>query len=154
MQPGGIIRVAVCGGAMACFLARARAVPPNGASGHNIGPVPHRTPATLAGAPTESFLQRPTTGVPPPGEATVSGCAAAVAYLAAYAAPGFAVRCPGDADGHQAATMCVSAGSTCSTGRIIVIADPCPAAYMNEAANSWLLSGDSDAPLDPYGACP
>jgi hypothetical protein len=34
-----------------------------------------------------------------------------------------------------------------------VIADPCPAAYMNEASNSWDLVGASDAPLDPYGYC-
>jgi hypothetical protein len=37
--------------------------------------------------------------------------------------------------------------------RIIVIADPCPAAYMNEASNSWAMMGASDAPIDPYGSC-
>jgi hypothetical protein len=37
--------------------------------------------------------------------------------------------------------------------RIIVIADPCPNAYMNEASNSWVMTGASDAPIDPYGAC-
>ena len=34
-----------------------------------------------------------------------------------------------------------------------MIADPCPAAYMNEASNSWLLTGQADVPLDPYGDC-
>jgi hypothetical protein len=37
--------------------------------------------------------------------------------------------------------------------RIIVIADPCPNAYMNEASNSWVMIGASDAPIDPYGSC-
>jgi hypothetical protein len=92
-------------------------------------------------------------GVPPAGEATLFGCTAARAYLAAYAAPGFTVQCPGDARGHQAEATCSQSVTPCATQRLIVIADPCPAAYMNEAANSWVLSGVSDAPLDPYGAC-
>jgi hypothetical protein len=61
--------------------------------------------------------------------------------------------CPGEARGHQALTACQSSTSPCSDLRIIVIADPCPAAYMNEASNSWALMGASDAPLDPYGSC-
>jgi hypothetical protein len=150
--------VAVCAGVVACFLALAAAAPPNGASGHGLsaserGQTAARA-APLVAVPVESFVALPRSGVPPAGEASASGCAAARAYLAAYAAPGFAVRCPGYADGHQAATMCASAATTCSTDRFIAIADPCPAAYMNEAANSWVLSGLSDAPLDPYGACP
>lgn len=87
------------------------------------------------------------------GEATESGCSAALEYLNAYAAPGFAFECPGDAQGHQAMTTCVSGASACSVQRLIVIAEPCPAAYMNEASNSWALIGASDAPLDPYGYC-
>ena len=87
------------------------------------------------------------------GEATEFGCSAALEYLNAYAAPGFALECPGDAQGHQAMTTCVSGASACSVQRLIVIAEPCPAAYMNEASNSWALIGASDAPLDPYGYC-
>jgi hypothetical protein len=107
-------------------------------------------PAT--GPPPESFVAR-TSGLPTAGEATESGCSAALEYLNAYAAPGFSFECPGDAQGHQAMTICVSGASACSGLRLIVIADPCPAAYMNEASNSWALVGASDAPLDPYGYC-
>ena len=123
MQPGGFIRVAVCAGAVAGFLALAAAAPPNGASGHGLSAAERGRaavrPASLVAVPVESFVALPRSGVPPAGEASASGCAAARAYLAAYAAPGFAVRCPGYADGHQAATMCVSASSTCGTDRII-----------------------------------
>jgi hypothetical protein len=105
-----------------------------------------------AGPPPESFVAR-TSGLPTAGEATESGCSAALEYLNAYAAPGFSFECPGDAQGHQAMTVCVSGASACSGLRLIVIADPCPAAYMNEASNSWDLVGASDAPLDPYGYC-
>jgi hypothetical protein len=112
-----------------------------------------RASTTTPGGPAETFVAPPPAGVPPAGEATTYGCAAARAYLAAYAAPGFAVQCPGYAQGHQAETMCAQTVSPCDTQRLIVIADPCPVAYMNEAANSWVLSGVSDAPIDPYGAC-
>jgi hypothetical protein len=37
--------------------------------------------------------------------------------------------------------------------RMIIIADPCPAAYMNEAENSWIVIGDRGA-IDPFGSCP
>ena len=50
-------------------------------------------------------------GLPLAGEATAWGCAAAIAYLSAYAAPGFSFQCPGDAGGHQAATACLSESS-------------------------------------------
>lgn len=105
-----------------------------------------------AAAPPQTFVAQ-VTGLPPAGEATRSGCAAAYAYLRAYAAPGFTIECPGDAGGHEAETMCISAVTPCGTLRLIVIADPCPAAYMNEASNSWALIGASDAPIDPYGSC-
>ena len=49
--------------------------------------------------------------------------------------------------------MCASLHAPCDEQRVITIADPCPAAYMNEAANSWVLLGLSDDPIDPYGAC-
>ncbi len=92
-------------------------------------------------------------GLPAAGEATTPGCVAALAYLHAYAAPGFSFECPGYANGHQAMTACISAASSCGQLRLIVIADPCPNAYMNEASNSWALTGASDAPIDPYGSC-
>jgi len=104
-------------------------------------------------SPAQSFVVQPT-GLPPAGEASISGCAAALTYLYAYAAPGFVFRCPAAADGHQAATMCVTTSSPCDSERLIEIGDPCPAAYMNEASNSWVLLGVSDVPIDPYGQCP
>jgi hypothetical protein len=75
-----------------------------------------------------------------------------VAYLRAHAAPGFSVQCPGYALGHQAMT-CIDVAGVCPGQHLIGIADPCPAAYMNEASNSYRLEGLSDAPIDPYGAC-
>lgn len=110
------------------------------------------TVAAASTAPPESFVTH-TSGVPTAGEATASGCSAALEYLDAYAAPGFSLVCPGNAQGHQAMTQCVSGASRCGVTRLIVIADPCPNAYMNEASNSWALLGATDAPLDPYGAC-
>jgi hypothetical protein len=41
----------------------------------------------------------------------------------------------------------------CPSESVIAIADPCAQTYMNEASNSWVLTGRSDAPIDPYGAC-
>jgi hypothetical protein len=129
------------------------AVDPSGgaaATGHRLrsSTSTSKTPT----APPQSFVAQ-VEGLPPAGEATQSGCAAAYAYLHAYAAPGFTFECPGDAGGHQAMTMCVTGSTQCGGLRLIVIADPCPAAYMNEASNSWALTGASDAPLDPYGSC-
>ncbi len=46
--------------------------------------------------PPESFVTQ-TSGLPVAGEATTSGCSAALEYLNAYAAPGFAFECPGNA---------------------------------------------------------
>jgi hypothetical protein len=80
------------------------------------------------------------------------GCSEAEAYLASHAAPGFSVICPGYALGHQAMT-CMDVAAVCPGTKIIAIADPCPAAYMNEASNSWVLSGLRKAPIDPYGYC-
>jgi len=91
--------------------------------------------------------------VPPLGHATTWGCAAALTYLRAYAAPGFAVECPGIGEGRQAMT-CINEPGICTNAQVIAIADACPAAYMNEASNSWVLTGQSVAPLDPYGSCP
>jgi hypothetical protein len=91
-------------------------------------------------------------GIPPEGQATASGCAAALAYLTAYAYPGFTLECPGGADGREAMT-CSNEPGLCPGQNVIAIADACPAAYMNEASNSWVLMGRSSAPIDPYGTC-
>lgn len=81
------------------------------------------------------------------------GCAAAFSYLALHAAPGFVASCPTDTGGYQATTECVGAPDCQPGTEFIWIADPCPAAYMNEASNSWVLIGESSAPFDPYGYC-
>jgi hypothetical protein len=108
-------------------------------------------------APTASAVPEPPALAGPPvpakGQATASGCGAAVAYLHAYADPGFIVECPAYSGGHQATTTCVNGMSLCSGEKLILIADACPAAYMNEASNSWVISGLSDARIDPYGSC-
>ena len=91
--------------------------------------------------------------MPAYGHASAWGCNAALAYLRAYAAPGFSFACPGYAEGHQGMT-CVSDPNACPSGALIAIAEPCAQTYMNEASNSWALTGQSDAPIDPYGACP
>jgi hypothetical protein len=119
---------------------------------NTAGAASHRTRTADHDAPTQTFVVQPS-ALPMAGEATASGCAAAFAYLHAYGAPGFAIECPGDAGGHQATTTCISGPTPCSILRLIIIADPCPNAYMNEASNSWSLLGASDAPLDPYGSC-
>jgi hypothetical protein len=126
------------------------------------------TPPTVSPATSPTAIQVSTPSpapVPPPpppptpaalpgrGTATAYGCAAALAYLAAYSAPGFTFQCPGSALGHQAMT-CIDEPGVCDNENLIVIADPCAAAYMNEASNSWVLTGASDDPIDPYGACP
>jgi hypothetical protein len=114
-----------------------------------------------AAVPTTSPPTPPTT-LPPQsvadvvvarGAATAYGCTAALSYLHAYAAPGFSVACPAYSQGHQATTTCISGSSPCSDGGSITIAVPCAAAYMNEASNSWVLSGQSNAAIDPYGYC-
>ncbi len=112
------------------------------------------TTTTSTTLPPQSFVQ-PTAAeeLPPAGEATAFGCAAAAQYIAAYAAPGFSLACPAYSEGHQATTICVTTTSPCNLERVITIADPCAAAYMNEASNSWVLLDQSDAPLDPYGMC-
>ena len=91
--------------------------------------------------------------MPPIGHATAWGCPAALSYLQAYAAKGFTLECPGYAEGRQAMT-CMGEQNACPGSAVIAIADACPAAYMNEASNSLVFTGASDAPIDPYGACP
>jgi hypothetical protein len=48
---------------------------------------------------------------------------------------------------------CVNTPGVCPGARIIAIAVPCPASWMNEASNSWVLIGESKMPIDPYGYC-
>lgn len=140
---------------------------------------PPPTPTTTAPPPTPTTTAPPppppttTTAPPPPptvtaavntlparGEATAWGCGPALAYMRAYADPSFQLVCPGDAQGHQAVTCFGQA--PCAPGqRMIAIADPCPAAYMNEAHNSWVLDHeatgspipDGSTAIDPYGYC-
>ncbi len=95
----------------------------------------------------------------PPGATTDTaarpngyGCGSALAYLRAHAAPGFSFECPGWADGNQAMT-CMDMPGVCPGEMVIAISTPCAAAYMNEASNSWVFMGLSDAPIDPYGYC-
>ncbi len=126
----------------------------------SVAPVPSSSPGwptsvtppnpvpEVASAPV--LTPTPAAGVVPPA---ASGCAAALAYLAAHAAPGFRFECPGSALGHQAMT-CVDVPGVCPGERLIAIAVACPASWMNEASNSWVLTGASRRSIDPYGACP
>jgi hypothetical protein len=47
----------------------------------------------------------------------------------------------------------MNVAGVCPGSHLIVISDPCQAAYMNEASNSWVLEGLRQAPIDPYGYC-
>jgi hypothetical protein len=130
-------------------------------------------PAVLAATPVAPAAPAPPPAPPAPpavpayGGATAWGCSAALAYLQAYAAPGFALNCPGYAEGHEAMTCLHGTPQypeACPTGPTIAISDPCPQAYMNESANSWLMTGQlsteqqkfgaSYGSIDPFGACP
>lgn len=62
------------------------------------------------------------------------------------------LECPGWADGHQAMT-CDNVAGVCPGAKVIAISVPCAAAYMNEASNSWVIIGESNAAIDPYGYC-
>ena len=123
-------------------------------------------PSTTSAAPTTTTSVAPSTTsttqpAPRPALARVTssnaspaawGCAAAEEWISAHAAPGFRIFCPGNAMGHEAMT-CVNVSGLCPDQRIIILADPCPAAYMNEAHNSWILTGLERGRLDPYGSC-
>lgn len=97
---------------------------------------PISAPATAASAPSPSGY----------------GCAAALAWLKTHSAPGFVFECPAAALGHQAMT-CVNVAGVCPGERLITIAVPCRAAYMNEAHNSWIAVGLVRGSWDPYGYC-
>jgi hypothetical protein len=100
-----------------------------------VSGAPVKEAAAVAPAPTGSY-----------------GCGPAISYLSAHAAPGFHFECPGYALGHQAMT-CINVAGVCPGSHLIVISNPCQAAYMNEASNSWVLEGLRQAPIDPYGYC-
>ena len=110
------------------------------------------TPPTTTAPPTTTTAAPPPPPAPPPAAPSGYGCAAALAYLQAHAAPGFSFECPGYAQGHQAMT-CDNVAGVCPGAKLIAISVPCAAAYMNEASNSWVVTGQSDAPIDPYGYC-
>jgi hypothetical protein len=138
----------------AVTTAQAPSPPPHVTVVHTVNRHVAGVSAAPSVPPPQTFVQQTPAGtLPPAGEATAFGCTAALAYLTAYAAPGFSFQCPADAGGHQAGTLCWSAASPCDLARVIHIAEPCAAAYMNEASNSWVLLGKSDAPIDPYGSC-
>lgn len=149
-----------------------QALAPTPASPAAAAPAPAPTPtpapaATPLEAPAPAPAPAPVVpALPAIGHASASGCAAALAYLQAYAAPGFAFACPGYAEGHQAMTCLGDTPqypNACPNGPTIAISDACPAAYMNESANSWYLSGQlsteqakfgvSYGSIDPFGAC-
>lgn len=123
-------------------------------------PVKPVAPPTTAPAPTTTaapVVRAASAPVVPPTTAATAqpssyGCAAALQYLAANSAPGFHFECPGYADGHQAMT-CINEAGLCPNESLIAISDPCPAAYMNEAHNSWVLAGLRPGSIDPYGYC-
>jgi hypothetical protein len=133
-------------------------------------PVSTTTTAVLPTTTTPPPTPPPTTTTTPPAPVAPStspatpsvsaqpsgyGCPAALAYLAAHAAAGFSFECPGYADGNEAMT-CVNHAPECAGEHLIVISDPCPAAYMNEAfnSNSWSDATDSFTQgIDPYGSC-
>ncbi len=115
------------------------AIRKNVAAAHPIAPA-----ATVRVAPLQPSVT--------PTQSDGYGCGAAISYLEKHAAPGFSFECPGYAEGHQAMT-CVNVAGVCPGAKLIAISVPCAAAYMNESSNSWVLSGESDAPIDPYGYC-
>ncbi|HET6964268.1 MAG TPA: hypothetical protein VFH58_05810 [Acidimicrobiales bacterium] len=94
---------------------------------------------------------QPASGVTATGGQVGWGCADAVAWLSTHSAPGYQFVCPGYAEGHQAMTC--SNTAACPGIKLIVIAVPCPAAYMNEAHNSWIVSGLTSGVIDPFGYC-
>ncbi len=133
---------------------RPSAPPPDATPAPAVAPAPTTAAAPAAAAPAPAPAPAIDPGlVPPVGQAAAWGCTAAVAYLQVYAAKGFAIECPGYAEGREAMT-CTNQPGVCPGTSVIAIADPCPQAYMNEASNSLVLMGLSDAPIDPFGACP
>ena len=116
-------------------------------------PTPATTrPPTPAATTPPATTATPATTTAPAATPSSYGCGPAVAYLSVHSAPGFVFECPGNALGHQAMT-CENVAGVCPGAKIIAIADPCAAAYMNEANNSWVISGLRKGTIDPYGYC-
>ena len=114
-------------------------------------PKPSGQPIAESTAIASALQTRSTT----PATANLAGpdsCSAALAYLEANSAPGFQFECPGYALGHQAMT-CINVSGVCPGVSLIVINRVCPASYMNEAHNSWVMSGLATGSIDPYGYC-
>lgn len=150
-------------------------VPPTTTVPTTVAPtttVPAST-TTVPPAPPTTRAAPPTTTAPQPAQEAVAvatavharsvtpaapaldaadTCGAALSYLAAHSAPGFQFECPGYALGHQAMT-CINVAGACPGIKLIVISVVCPASYMNEAHNSWVLSGLQSGSIDPYGYC-
>jgi hypothetical protein len=106
-------------------------------------------------APARSAPVRPPAAALPHAQPAATsggfGCQAALAYLAAHQAPGFVDVCrPHAASGGYGYT-CVDHSPQCPGTKVIAIACPAPIVYQNEASNSWVMSGRSRAPIDPYG---
>jgi hypothetical protein len=103
--------------------------------------VPPSAPLPLAAPPP----------APPPPPAVSTGCADALAYLTAHQAEGFVATCgPGTAFGRYGVTCWNVAGMCPNGARVIRIACPAPFVYMNEAHNSWSLTGRRTG-IDPFG---
>jgi hypothetical protein len=111
-------------------------------------PAPAVTPVRAATPPANPPVRTPTVTT----ASSADSCSTALAYLAANSAPGFRFECPGYAEGHQAMT-CINVAGVCPGAKLIVIATVCSASYMNEASNSWVLSGLRSRAIDPYGSC-
>jgi hypothetical protein len=126
-------------------------------------------PTTTAAVPTanDHITAAPAATV----HTLAADCATALAYLALHAKPGFAHYCRPTAlnvgiPSAVAYTCVPGAKFSCPDGNAeIIIADPgCPAAYENEASNSYwdFSSGGVIKPgstqdgrtWDPYGECP
>jgi hypothetical protein len=122
--------------------------------------------ATLVG--TASLAIAATGCIGPAAPAPPDDCAAALAYLAAHAAPGFVSYCPHYAGGNAAQTVVPPQEVTnpnVVNGVIYINDTNCAIAYENEAANSHGhlvpdANGDGNyqwvwpTPFDPYGQCP
>lgn len=116
------------------------------------GPPPSVRPAAAPQpAPAQLAASRVETAAIVAAAQSGWGCADALAWLGTHSAPGYRFVCPGYAYGHQAMTC--NNTSLCPGERLIVIAEPCPAAYKNEAHNSWILSGLASGVIDPFGYC-
>jgi hypothetical protein len=118
-------------------------------TGH-ASPAP-ATPSPLTAPPRSVATRVPVAPHPVAVAAGDFGCAAALAYVAAHQAPGFVDLCrPHAASGGYGYT-CVDHAPQCPGMKVIAIACPAPIVYKNEASNSLVLAGRSQAAIDPFG---